>query len=178
MLGLIMETARSVVSEKYGADTWDALLEAAEVDGAYTRLGDYPSAELGRLVEAAAAKLKMSADDVWCLVGEEGFPALLRHVPPRLQHFEDSRTLFRELEGTIHANVSAVHQHATPPRFGLTEDGDTITLEYQSRRGLCHLAQGLAIGATRHFGETASVEQIACGRASGSPCMIQIQYSP
>ena len=42
MKGVIFNVAEFTVTDEFGAETWDDLLEAADVDGAYTALGDYP----------------------------------------------------------------------------------------------------------------------------------------
>ena len=55
MKGIVFNLLEEIVREAHGEDTWDALLEAADLDGAYTSLGSYPDEDLGRLVAAAAA---------------------------------------------------------------------------------------------------------------------------
>ncbi len=54
MKGIIFNLVEEVVRNRYGEDTWDELLDAAGLDGAYTSLGSYPDEELLRLVAAAA----------------------------------------------------------------------------------------------------------------------------
>ena len=54
MKGLIFNVVEEVVTELYDADTWDDLLDAAGVDGAYTALGNYDDDELIGIVDAAS----------------------------------------------------------------------------------------------------------------------------
>lgn len=64
MKGIIFNLLEEIVRDNYGEDAWDGLLEAADLNGAYASLGSYPDADMGRLVAAAAASLKMSEDEV------------------------------------------------------------------------------------------------------------------
>lgn len=56
MKGIIFNLAEEVVSDAYGPDTWDDLLDAWGVDGAYTSLGNYPDDDLHRLVAAGCSR--------------------------------------------------------------------------------------------------------------------------
>jgi len=64
MKGIVFNLLEAVVRRDYGEDTWEALLEAAAADGAYSSLGNYPDAEMMNLVGAASSALKIPADDV------------------------------------------------------------------------------------------------------------------
>ena len=57
MKGIIFNVAEATVSDEFGEDAWDDLLDAAGLDGAYTALGDYPVEQLVALVTAASDKL-------------------------------------------------------------------------------------------------------------------------
>ena len=45
MKGVIFNVIEEVVGDLFGDETWDDLLETAEVDGAYTALGNYADTE-------------------------------------------------------------------------------------------------------------------------------------
>ena len=64
MKGITFNLLEEVVRHEYGENTWDALLEAAQVDGAYTSLGSYPDEDLTKLVTAASSILKMPANAI------------------------------------------------------------------------------------------------------------------
>lgn len=64
MKGVVFNLLEAVIRRDYGDDTWEALLEAAETDGAYSSLGNYPDEEVMKLVGAASSALNMPADDV------------------------------------------------------------------------------------------------------------------
>ena len=56
MKGVIFNLLERVVTDEFGADTWDDLIDEAGVDGAYSSLGNYADAEVEALLGAAAAK--------------------------------------------------------------------------------------------------------------------------
>ena len=49
MKGIIFNLLEEVVRKDYGDETWEDLLEAAQVDGAYTSLGNYPDEAMIKL---------------------------------------------------------------------------------------------------------------------------------
>ena len=81
MKGIIFNLVEEVVTDRYGEDTWDLLLDAAGLDGSYTSLGSYPDEELFRLVAAASAALGVPADDVVRQLGEGAIPLLVERFP-------------------------------------------------------------------------------------------------
>ncbi len=176
VLGLIFESVREFVSEEYGEDTWDKLLDDAGLEGIYTRLGNYPYRQLVSIVGAAAKTLDKSPPEAWRLAGRAAFVKLRNHSPAQIDSFENSQQLFHHLEDTIHQRVTILHPESSPPKFQISEEGNDILLIYSSHRGLCHLAEGLASGAVKYFRQTAKVEQTHCGLDSGSSCHIRISY--
>ena len=64
MKGVIFNLAEEVIVASYGEHTWDALLDAAGLEGSYTSLGNYPDGDLFRLVDVASSFLGAPVDDV------------------------------------------------------------------------------------------------------------------
>ena len=54
MKGVVFNLLEEAVTDSFGADTWDDLLDDADLEGAYTSLGNYSDAEIEALVGAAA----------------------------------------------------------------------------------------------------------------------------
>lgn len=177
MKGVIFNVAEEVVTERFGAGTWDALLESARVDGAYTSLGNYEDDELVRIVSAASEALDLSSDDVLRFLGSAGFAGLAGRYPQFLEGQTSSRGVLADLNGVIHPQVLTLYPGATVPDFGFRSTNDRIELTYRSARGLCHLAEGLAEGATRFFEETAVITQPSCRHRGDDDCVIVVEYS-
>lgn len=74
MKGIVYNLLEEVVSAEHGEDTWDALVDAAGVDGVYTSLGSYADEDLERLVAAASEHLGASPDEVVRWFGRRTMP--------------------------------------------------------------------------------------------------------
>lgn len=176
MKGVIFNVVEEVVTEEFGADTWDALLDATRLEGAYTALGNYDDAELAALVAAAASALGVEEADVLRLVGRRGFAGLAGRYPHFLEGHTSSRSVLGDLNEVIHPQVLALYPGANVPEFGFVEEGDRILLDYHSARGLCHLAEGLALGAIESFREHADITQETCRHRGDESCRIILDY--
>ncbi len=84
MRGVVYNLLERLVVRDFGEDTWDALLDASELDGVYTSLGSYPDEDLEKLVSAAASALAMPADDVVVWFGRNALPLFCKALPPAL----------------------------------------------------------------------------------------------
>ena len=81
MKGVVFNLLEAVVQREYDDDTWDALLEQANVGGAYTSLGNYPDEEMMKLVAAASSLLKTPPDDIVRWFGRNALPLLAQKHP-------------------------------------------------------------------------------------------------
>src|SRR4030042_6831629 len=76
--GIVFDLLQQAVSNTYGEDTWDALLDDAGLDGAYTAVGSYPDEQLLALVGAGAKKFDIDADALTRWFGRACVPLLSR----------------------------------------------------------------------------------------------------
>lgn len=179
MKGVVFNLVEEIVTDHFGNDTWDDLLDAAGLEGVYTSLGNYEHTELHALVAAAAETLGMTTPDVLRFVGEKAFAGLAARYPDYPGALTGSRALLHQLNDVIHPQVLALYPGASPPEFSSEDRSATdLVLRYSSSRGLCHLAEGLAAGATRAFDETATVTQEECRLTGGTECRIVVSYHP
>jgi Haem-NO-binding len=72
MKGIIFNLFEEVVVSNYGEDTWDRLLTATALDGAYTSLGSYPDEQIQELVGAARRCSGLTSFEVLRWFGEQG----------------------------------------------------------------------------------------------------------
>ncbi|WP_108664870.1 heme NO-binding domain-containing protein [Euzebya rosea] len=176
MKGIIFNIAERVVTDRWGAETWDLLLDRAGLVGAYSALGTYPDEQLVAIVEAAADALEVSVADVLRVVGRDGFVHLAGRYPDITARFTSAREVLLDLDGVIHPQVKALNPEAIVPEFEAARDGDTVVLRYTSRRGLCHLAEGLAAGAADTHGETVTITQPSCRLVGDDACILHITF--
>src|SRR5439155_7944494 len=80
MKGIIFNLLEEVVTQQFGQDTWDKLLDTAGVDGAFTSLGNYPDEHLFKLVAAASADLDRPPNEIVRWFGTKAIPLLAREI--------------------------------------------------------------------------------------------------
>lgn len=179
MKGIIFNAVEDAVVRAHGEDTWDDLLRAAGVTGAYTAVGNYPTSELEAIVSAASEALDTPESDVLRWAGREGLRFLAGRYPGFLARHDTTIDFVATLEDVIHPEVRKLYQGAEPPSFNLVPTGDAAArLEYRSRRDLCPLAEGLLLGVGDHYGEQLSIVQSACTREGADHCDIDFTVKP
>jgi hypothetical protein len=179
MKGVIFNLVEEVVSDRFGEDTWDKLLDEAGLDGAYTSLGSYPDDQLFALVGAASKQLGVEADAVVRLLGQEAIPLLADRYPMFFEPHSTTRAFLLTLNDIIHPEVRRLYPGADVPTFGYNNDDDgALVITYHSPRKLCALAEGFILGAGKHYGEQVEVEQPACMHHGAPECVLRCIVSP
>jgi hypothetical protein len=117
MKGIIFNLVEEVVTEQHGPDTWDALLDAAGLDGSYTSLGNYPDGDLFALVGAASTALGIEAGAVVRSLGEGAIPLLADRFPEFFKPHDNTTSFLLTLNDIIHAEVRKLYPDADLPEF-------------------------------------------------------------
>src|SRR5262245_35939792 len=105
MKGIIFDLLEQVVTDAFGEDTWEAVLDSSGLEGAYTTVGTYPHDELHVLVAAAAEKLNMPADEVVRWFGRTSFPLLGARYPGFVEGHARTMSFLLTLNDVIHPEV-------------------------------------------------------------------------
>jgi Haem-NO-binding len=178
MKGIIFNLLEDVVTNHYGADTWDNLLQAAQLDGVYTSLGHYPDEQLVALVGAASVALKLPPDVIVRWFGQEAIPLLAKKYPGFFQKYTATRPFILTLNGIIHPEVRKLYPGADVPDFDMDSSSpDVLVLGYHSKRKLCALAEGLISGAAIHFGEVATIHHPVCMHRGDASCRLELSFA-
>jgi hypothetical protein len=173
--GVVFNVVEEVVTELYDAATWDDLLAAAEVDGAYTALGNYGDDELLGIVDAAAAATGMALDDLWRTVGRLALPRLAARLPDLAAQAGDARSFLMAVNDIIHPEVRALYPESVPPVFEFEMSAAHLLVRYRSARRLDALAQGLMIGCGDLFDEVVHVEPIG-GATAPDEALFSVRF--
>src|ERR1051325_8340200 len=148
MKGIIFNLLQEIVEQEYGEQTWDALLEAAQLKGAYTSLGSYPDSDLMKLVGAASTALGKSPDEIVRWVGCKAAPLLAAKYPRFFDAHKSTRPFVLTLNQIIHPEVRKLYPGADVPEFDFdTSSEEFLLMGYQSARRMCAFAEGLVTGA-------------------------------
>ena len=177
MRGLVLNLLEEVVQRERGADFWDDIVDEAAVSGAYTALGTYPDSDLLDLASAVARRVGTDTSAVFRHIGLQGFDILARRYPELVETHVDVRSFLSTLNQVTHpiarrlepgVVVGDFEFETSEPSLGVLE------LVYRSERGWCDLAEGLILGAARHFLQQVDVEQIACVHRGNDVCVIRV----
>lgn len=179
MKGVIFNVLEEVVSDECGAATWDSLIEAAGIEGAYTSLGSYPDADLFKLVKAASDALGVAPDDLMRWFGRRAVRRLADRAPEFGEGHESAKSFLMSVEQVIHVEVTKLYPDAHVPTFQYEDPGPgRLTMYYSSPRRLCALVAGMIEGAAEMFGETATIAHGPCQREGEQRCTFECAFKP
>lgn len=179
MMGIVFNLLEACVSEAHGEDTWDDLLDAAGLDGAFTSLERYSDDDLFKLVEAAAAALGLTTHGVQRWFGQAAMPKLAARYPEFFAPHQQTRSFVLTLNAIIHPEVRKLYPGAGVPVFDYREGPpELLQLDYRSARRMCGFAEGLIAGAATHFGERVQIEQPRCMHRGDELCTLQCRFEP
>lgn len=177
MKGIVFNLLEEVVTRKHGAATWDSLLDASDLDGAYTSLGSYPDEDAFRLVGAASTALGVPPRDVLTWFGREAMPILAERYPGFFKAHQTVRPFLLSLNSIIHPEVRKIYPGADVPVFDFHDAPDgALLMGYESARKLCALAQGFIEGAAGHYGERIEFSQLQCMHDGDPKCVFRVEF--
>lgn len=174
--GIIFNLAEEIVRTHYGDDTWDDILQAAELEGAYSSLGIYADDELTRILTAAAERLDLPTDTVTRWLGRQALPLFAARFPEYFPIQSDTRSVILSLNKIIHPEVRKLSSASDLPTFDFDFEGDTLIVKYRSPRKLCGFAMGLIEGTADHYGENLEMTEHECLRRGDSACRFFLRF--
>lgn len=156
MKGMVFTEFFSLVESAFGDDMLDDIIDDAKLpnDGAYTAVGTYDHMELVSMVVALSARSGMPVPDLVKTFGTYLFGRFVALYPKFFADVNDSFVFLSGIENIIHAEVLKLYPDANLPKFDVQIDGDQLIMTYHSNRHFADLAEGLIIGASKHFNET------------------------
>ena len=177
MKGVIFSLLEQLISRDFGEDTWDALLEASQLDGVYTSLGSYPDEHLTRLVLAASGALAMPPDDVIVWFGRNALPVFAERYPQLFEPHDSMRSFVLTLNDIIHPEVRKLYPGADVPEFDFEVRDGAVVMGYRSPRRLCSFAEGLLLGAADHYDERLTIDQPLCMKRGDDQCVLELAFA-
>jgi hypothetical protein len=177
MKGIIFNLLQETVTAEFGEDTWDNLLDAAQLDGVYTSLAHYPDEYLVKLVDAASKALNLPPDAIVRWFGVRALPILAKKYPAFFRQ-PSTRPFILSLNSIIHPEVRKSFPGATPPDFEFdTSSPEVLVMVYRSQRKLCALAEGLIEGAAGQFDETVHIHHPECMHRGDAACRLELSFN-
>lgn len=177
MKGVVFNLLEEAVTRAFGSETWDDLLDEADLPGAYTSLGNYSDEEIILLVSTAAAKLGKSNAEVLQWFGENAMPLLRERYPALFEGHVSARNFILSVNSIIHPEVRKLYAGANCPFFHFRESAEgTIVMGYESSRKMCDLAHGFVVGAATIYEEKVEITHHTCMNHGADKCLIEIRW--
>ncbi len=161
----------SLIVANHGESAWDDILETTNTVGAYTSLGNYPDAEIARLLEAAMA-MRGEASGGFRWFGRASMPLLAQRYPVFFTPHTTTTQFLLTLNDIIHTEVRKIYPGADVPVFDFELVPRGVALGYHSERRMCQLGCGLIEGAADHFHERVTIEQPKCMLLGDDKCLL------
>lgn len=178
MKGVVFNLLEESVGRAFGPDTWDALIDASGVSGAYTSLGNYPDEEMEGLVAAACEALALDRNQVLRWFGQNAIPVLAELYPGFFTGAVDARDFVEGINHIIHAEVRKLYPGAACPHFRLhAESSGDLVMDYLSTRNMCALAQGFVEGAGAWYRQAVEFRHVQCTQDGHSHCTFAMNWS-
>ena len=177
MKGVVFNVVETIIEKEFGAEMWDQLLESAELDGAYTSLGNYPDEELYALVDAASQKLSISAAETLKWIGKRAMPHFQEALPYLFENYHHSEEFIKDVNNIIHPEVKKLYPGAVCPHFHMAQASrETLTLVYNSPRKLCALAEGFIESTDELYGNKIEISQSECVHHGSERCVFVVEW--
>ncbi|MCZ8015823.1 MAG: heme NO-binding domain-containing protein [Limnobacter sp.] len=160
MKGVIFTELFNVVEQSQGANFLDDLIDACDLPscGAYTSVGTYDFAEMQTLVAELSKRTHMPAAALLEHFGLHLFKRFHALYPNLFAGHDCPLRFLMQVEVVIHKEVLKLYPEAELPSFTtLDHTPNSLTLMYESRRGLAPLALGLIRGCLVHFDSQGTV---------------------
>ena len=181
MKGIIFKAFESFVTENWGDQFYEDLLDASELqsDGAFVGPGTYPDEDLFALVGTAIARLNISLDDALKAFGRYAFDKLAGTAPQFVDGIDDAKAFLATVDSVIHVEVRKLYPQANTPSVILQDTGpNQATLIYESDRQICPLMVGLVEGMADYFSTKIEHEEVCCTRQGAPRCEFHLTFAP
>jgi len=160
MKGVVFTEFLEMVESKFSADMVDDIIAGANLPdgGAYTAVGTYPHAELGRLVAQLSKMTGLRIPELLKTYGRYLFGRFYLGFPQFFAEAHESFEFLERIEKFIHVEVRKLYPDAELPTFEtLRLAPDHLRMIYRSPRCLGDFAQGLMEACFDHFKEKVEI---------------------
>ena len=177
MHGSIFAELQKFVTFHHGADAWRHLVRESGVPTkVYLPIRAYPDEELVALVSTASQMTGTPVPELLWSYGEFIAPDLIKMYRAYMKPEWRTLDVIEHTENQVHVRVRVDHEGAAPPYLTATRLGpDEVMVHYISQRKLCTVAEGVAHGMAKHFGERVETSQKTCMHRGDPQCEILVR---
>lgn len=182
MKGVIFNELQKMVTEKYGPDAWDTILDETTLQtpsGAFLGPQTYPDQDLLALVATASRMTGIAVPELVRAFGRYLFADLAKLYPAFVPRGSTAKSFLTTVDRVIHVEVRKLHPGAVLPSFEYEDPGEgRLVMTYRSARKLCPLAQGLIEGVGDYYEERIDQAHPACMLRGDPACRFELTFAP
>ncbi|MCU4741184.1 heme NO-binding domain-containing protein [Halobacteria archaeon AArc-m2/3/4] len=162
MHGIVHQSLKRYVVEKTDERSWATVLERSGIEPKlYLPVTHYDDAEFDTVLETVATMSGHDRAAVERDVGRFLAEPLLRTFRGHIRPGWDLLTLLTSL-GEIAEDLRSKRAETEPPTLSCERISDGVRVGYASDRDYCALAHGVLEGIVTEYGESGTVEKVAC----------------
>jgi hypothetical protein len=162
MRGLLFTELFEMVDAHHPPELLERVIDAAHLPngGAYTAVGNYPAAEMTRLVECLGHQTGQPLPGLLQGFGHHLYGRFLADHAEFFDPAHDALELLESVDQYIHVEVRKLYPEAELPVFLCHRPTpDSLVMLYRSPRALADVAEGLIRSCIAHYGRPYSVER-------------------
>jgi len=177
MKGAIFTGFADFVEQQYGLTHWLKSVERAqlETNGEYISTELYDDQDFMQLLSATSSVTQASEEHLLRSFGASFFNVLYQIAKKHVIDIDNLFDFLIAVDQVIHIEVKKADPLAyTPSLFYDQPSTESLIIRYVSKRKLCFFAEGLILGAAKHFNQTINIDQIACMHQGDKHCLIKV----
>lgn len=178
MKGSVFNGFEAYIEQEYGLLIWQQVIEntALPNNGIYLGSDTYDDNELFALLHELSRLTGSEPSDIQRNFGCFFFQTLFTLTIQHIDHVDNLFDFLKAVDDVIHVEVKKADAAAyTPAFFYDNPDKNTLVMRYVSKRGMCYFAEGLILGASKHFNTPAKISQSKCVHCGDDYCLINIE---
>lgn len=169
MKGIVFTEFFNLVSQQWGADMVDDLIDAVDPPsgGAYTSVASYDFQELADLLAELAQRTQIPAKTLLMAFGDHLAQAFLIKFPDFFKAHDNLFDFLQSIESHIHIEVRKLYPDAELPSFSYQlSSPNELTMVYQSSRPLADLVEGLVRASAQYFKQNIEIKRTAMNNSA------------
>ena len=154
MKGHIFNLLEEFLIETAGAETFETIYQNVdfESEGVFVTTGNYPDADLVKLVHEAVRVLGITIEQAHVAFGKWMFPHLTKLVPTEVIDVGHPKNFLMQLNAIHEVELKKLWPDARPPLFNCEDTGqNTMTFVYDSPRQMFDLVEGVLAGVRDYY---------------------------
>lgn len=172
-----------MVETEAGKDAVAEVLRRAEIaaDSVFRMNENYDDAQWRRLLDVAFEVLEIPSERAVELFADYFLTDALERWPTWFEISHNSRDFLKRQSAIHNGFYTGIRdpemRRKLRDKFHIEERNGMLVTRYRSPNQLCSLYVALARWVIQHYGDTASVEHVACTQQGSPDCEIHIQWS-